>query len=203
MWFYIICILGGDAAIIFFNIFFKNSVSENSAFSDKFLVIAGLLLVVFCIALDGISAFLIRRLPEKWFSYNVKIHKPGKKECKIYERLGIKLWKDHILELGMFTAFSKKHVANPESPEYIERFILESNYGVLIHLTGVFIGFLLLCFYPKNLLWRMSFPAAMINAFMNIFPLMILRYNLLRLHRMHAVLLKKRQRKNGGTLTVR
>ena len=194
MWFYIICIFGGDAAIILFNLLSKNTFAADSAYSSKFLVVSGLLLIVFCIAIDGISAFIIRRLPEKWFAFSVKFHKPGKKECKFYEHLGIKLWKDYILELGMFTAFSKKHVASPESPEYIERFILESNYGAVIHFAGIFLGFLLLAFYPKNLLWRMSFPAAMINAFMNLFPLMILRYNLPRLHRMHAVLLKKQQR---------
>ncbi len=195
MLFYVVCIFGGDAAIIAFNLFVKNSIAENSAYTNKSLVVAGLLLIVCCIALDGISAFLIRRLPEKWFSFNVDFHKVSKKECKFYEKLGIKLWKDHILELGMFTAFSKKHVANPKSPEYVERFILESNYGAMIHIVGVFLGFLLLAVYPKNLLWRMSFPAAVINAFMNIFPFMILRYNLPRLHRMHAVLVKKQQRK--------
>lgn len=194
MWFYIICIFGGDAAIILFNILAKNSFAADSAYSLKFLVISGLLLIVLCVAIDGISAFIIRRLPQKWFSFNVKFHKVGKKECKFYEHLGIKLWKDHILELGMFTAFSKKHVSDPESPEYIERFILESNYGTVIHFAGIFLGFLLLAVYPKNLLWRMSFPAAVINAFMNLFPLMILRYNLPRLHRMHEILLKKQTR---------
>lgn len=197
MLFYVICIFCGDAAIIILNLLTKNSLAENSAYSNKFLVIAGLLLIAGCIALDGISAFLIRRLPEKWFRFNVDFHKVSKKECKFYEKLGIKIWKDHILELGMFTAFSKKHVADPESPEYIERFILESNYGALIHIVGVFLGFLLLALYPKNLLWRMSFPAALINAFMNIFPFMILRYNLPRLHRMHTILIKKQQKKNN------
>lgn len=192
MLFYIICIFGGDAAIILFNIFvFKEHFESNSAFSNNFLIIAGILLIVALVALDGISAFLIRRLPEKWFSYKVNFFKVSKKECKFYEHLGIKHWKDHILELGMFTAFSKKHVTNPESPEYFERFILESNYGSVIHFAGIFLGFLILIFYPRALLFSMALPAAIINAFMNIFPFMILRYNIPRLERMRAILVKK------------
>lgn len=194
MIFYIVCIFGGDAAIILFNIIFKSSAFENFGYSNKYLLLAGLMLVAFCIALDGVSAFLIRRLPEKWFSYDVLVHKPSKKECDFYEKLGIKLWKDHILELGMFTAFSKKHIADPKNPEYVQRFILESNYGALIHFVGIFLGFVLFFIYPEPLIWRMALPAALINAFMNLFPLMILRYNLLRLHRMNLILLKKTNR---------
>lgn len=198
MLFYIICIFGGDAAIILLNIFvFKERFESYSAFSTNFLIIAGLLLIVVLVALDGISAFLIRRLPEKWFSYKANFFKVSKKECKFYEHLGIKYWKDHILELGMFTSFSKKHVTNSESPEYFERFILESNYGSVIHFTGVFLGFLILFFYPRTLLFSMSLPAAIINAFMNVFPLMILRYNIPRLERMRAILVKKQQRTNN------
>lgn len=193
MWFYIFCIFGGDAAIILISLFAgKESLSS---YSDKNLICAGLLLIVACLIVDGISAFLIRRLPEKWFRYDVKVHQVSKRECKIYEAFGIKLWKDHILELGMFTAFSKKHVSNPDSPDYIERFILESNYGALIHIAGVFLGFLIILFYPGDLLWWMSFPAAVINAFMNLFPYMILRYNLPRLERMRVLLRKKAERK--------
>lgn len=195
MLFYIICIFGGDAAIILLNIFaLKNNFAQDSAYSSSYLLIAGLLLIVVLVAIDGLSAFLIRRLPEKWFSYKVKFHKVEKKECKFYEHLGIKYWKDHILELGMFTAFSKKHVQNPESPEYFERFILESNYGAVIHIAGVFLGFLILFIYPRDLLFSMSLPAAIINAVMNIFPFMILRYNLPRLERMRAILVKKQSR---------
>lgn len=196
MWFYIICIFGGDALILSLNLIFRDSICCNSFYTERYLIIASILLIVFCIALDGVSAFLIRRLPEKWFLRNVKFHKVQKKECKFYEACGIKLWKDHILELGMFTAFSKKHVSNPESPEYIERFILESNYGYVIHFVGIFLGFALLLIYPKNLLLRMSLPAAVINAFMNLFPMMILRYNLFRLHRMYELLEKKQKRLN-------
>lgn len=195
MWFYIICIFGGDAAIILLNLFAGFEGAAN--FSSKYIIIAGLLLIVGCIIADGITAFLIRRLPEKWFRYDVNFHKVNKNECKFYERLGIKLWKDHILELGMFTAFSKKHVQNPESSEYMERFILESNYGVWIHIVGLFAAFAIIPFYPQELLWSMAFPAAVINGIMNAFPCMILRYNLPRLERMRILLEKKANRKEA------
>lgn len=189
MLFYIICIFGGDAAIITLSLLAGKE--ELSSYSNTYLILAGLLLIAACLLVDGVSAFLIRRLPEKWFTYKVNFHKVGKKECKFYEKAGIKLWKDHIIELGMFTAFSKKHVSNPDSPEYIERFILESNYGVWIHFTGIFIGLAIIPFYPEDLLLWMSLPAAVINGIMNLFPMMILRYNLPRLERMRVLAEKK------------
>lgn len=193
MLFYIVCIFGGDAAVILTSLFAGREAL--SSYSNLQLVIAGLLLIVACVAVDGISAFLIRRLPEKWFNYKVNFHKVGKKECSFYEHVGIKLWKDHIIELGMFTAFSKKHVANPDSPEYIERFILESNYGVWIHFVGVFIGLAIIPFYPQDMMVWMTLPAAIINGIMNLFPMMILRYNLPRLERMRVLAEKKAARK--------
>ena len=69
------------------------------------------------IAWDGLWAFIIRRaFPEKWFSYERKgFFDVPKKECKFYEKIGIKKWKDHVLELGMFTAFDKKAISAPDN----------------------------------------------------------------------------------------
>ena len=192
MLFYIVFILGGDAAVLLTNLLL-----HREGFTTKEIVIVSLLLIVGCIALDGISALFIRRcLPAKWFERGVKIHKVSKKECKFYEALGIKHWKDHIVELGMFTAFSKKEISDPNDPKYLERFILESNYGALIHLVGIPFGFLLILLFPNPLkyLWGFTFPAACINGILNLFPYMILRYNLPRLERMVVLAEKKKAR---------
>jgi hypothetical protein len=163
------------------------------------IILLDLMLPFLIVAWDGISATLIRHaLPNKWFTRDVKFHKVSKAECKFYELLGIKLWKDHILELGMFTSFSKKKVADPNDPAYIERFIMECNYGVQVHLWNFILGFVPMLFFPKEIAIRFILPAAIANSILSILPLMILRYNVPRLKRLLAVLEKKAARKNNA-----
>ena len=64
-----------------------------------------MLVVLFLI--DALLAWLIRKLPEKWFDSNNKHFDERKGERKFYEALGIKKWKDKIPELGGFTDFHK------------------------------------------------------------------------------------------------
>lgn len=149
------------------------------------------------VAWDGISATIIRHaLPNKWFTKDVKFHHVSKAECKFYELLGIKYWKDHVLELGMFTSFSKKTVEDPNDPSYIARFIMECNYGVQVHIWNLLLGFVLILFFPDYIAFRFVLPAAITNALLSLLPTMILRYNIPRLNRLLAVLEKKAARKN-------
>ena len=95
---YLISILGGDALIFILNYFL------NPSFSLKMLIICCATLPVALIAVDGVIATFIRRaLPEKWYDYKVNWRKVGQKECKFYDFLHIKAWKDKVLELGVFT----------------------------------------------------------------------------------------------------
>lgn len=186
---YIISIVGGDALIILANLLINKNTME---YTYIFLILAGILAAIGVIAIDGITAAIVRRcFPEKWFNYTVKFHEVGKKECKFYEALGIKHWKDKVIELGMFTSFSKKEIAEPANREYMERFILESNYGVWCHLVNAVAGFLIILCFPLRLTLRMTLPAALINFVLSMLPFMILRYNLPRLHRIRNILEKK------------
>ena len=163
------------------------------------ILLLDLMLPFLMVAWDGISATFVRRaLPEKWFTKDVKFHYVSKLECKIYELLGIKYWKDHVLELGMFTSFSKKKVADPNDPAYIERFIMECNYGVQVHLWNFILGFVPMLFFPNDIAIRFILPAAIANSILSILPLMILRYNVPRLERLLVVLEKKQARKLAG-----
>lgn len=143
------------------------------------------------IAIDGLLAFLIRRLPEKWFLWNSKLFKVSKGETKFYEKLGIKKWKDHVVELGMFTNFHKDKIANPRDPVYMERFLMESNYGVAIHLSNVILGYLVIFCYPLKYVLCFGVPVAFVNGFLSLLPLLILRYNTPKLQSLHTILLKK------------
>lgn len=159
------------------------------------ILLLDLMLPFLIVAWDGISATFIRHvLPNKWFTRDVKFHKVSKAECKFYELLGIKIWKDHILELGMFTSFSKKKVADPNDPAYIERFIMECNYGVQVHLWNFLLAFVLIFFFPHDIAMRFILPAVITNSFLSILPLMILRYNVPRLERLLVILQKKAAR---------
>ena len=91
MLFYIFSIVGADLLIILFNIWFNKF-----ELSLLYIILAAVLGAIAVIAIDGVFAFIIRRLPEKWFSYDKKIWNVSKAECNFYEKLGIKLWKDKI-----------------------------------------------------------------------------------------------------------
>lgn len=189
---YLVSIVGGDALIILSNLFINKHFYELSVL---YIMLAGILGAIGVIAIDGILATVIRRMfPEKMFSYKVKFHAVSKAEAKLYEKLGIKHWKDSVLELGMFTNFSKKKIQEPSNREYIERFILECNYGAWIHLSNAVLGFLLILFYPRHLCFFIPFPICIINFILSMLPFMILRYNVSRLCRTRDVLEKKEQR---------
>lgn len=189
MLFYIFSIVGADLLIILLNILFNKF-----ELSLLYIILASVLGAIAVIAIDGVFAFIIRRLPEKWFSYDKKIWNVSKAECNFYEKLGIKLWKDKILELGVFTSFSKKTIANPDSKEYMERFILESNYGAIIHIANAIFGFLVIFCFPLKLVFCFGLPISIVNAILSLLPYMILRYNIPRLHRMRNLLEKKELR---------
>ena len=159
------------------------------------IILLDLMLPFLIVAWDGIFATIIRyAFPNKWFTKDVKFHHVSKAECRFYELLGIKYWKDHVLELGMFTSFSKKKVADPNDPVYVDRFIMECNYGVQIHLWNLILGFVLVFFFPHDIAVRFILPAAITNAVLSILPFMILRYNIPRLIRLSGILEKRNKR---------
>ena len=122
MIFYIAAIVGCDILIMIGNIIFTKPIY---GFSNLYIILCCAISAIVLIAIDGLGATLVRRcLPKKWFLPDVKIHQVGKKECVAYEKIGIKSWKDSVTELGVFTTFSKKIIADTKSLEYIEHFII-------------------------------------------------------------------------------
>ena len=126
------------------------------------------------IALDGLGAFIIRRLPARYFDAEHCQMTIGKAERRLYKKMGIKKWKDRIPELGQFTGFHKNKLADKGDAAYLGRFILECNYGVFIHLQNALCGPLLLLFLPPSYAW---FIAA-VNFVLSLLPVFVLRYNL-------------------------
>ena len=170
-----------------------NAVFAAPRFGVSFWFILGAVLinVVAVIAVDGLFAFLIRRLPEKWFGHERRFFQVSAKEKKFYEKLKIRKWKDKVPELGQFTNFHKNKVAEPRNNVYLERYMLEAAYGEVIHLAGCFLGFVIIFFYPLKYWLCFGFPVAVINLIMNILPYFILRYNFYKM----KVLYRSNERK--------
>lgn len=176
-------------------IFSYNYFTGLSGFSPLINALLTLSLPFLLVAWDGLGAFIVHWvIPGKYFSADSNFVGVSNKECKIYELLGIKIWKDHVLELGFLGNFSKKKIDNPKDPEYIKLFIQECNVGSVVHLVNVVQGFLLLFFFPYSYKHYYLLAAVFVNTFLSILPVMVLRYNIPRLRRLLVILEKKAER---------
>ena len=137
------------------------------------------------ILIDGLGALIIRRLfPKSLFAPHRKIFTVSKNEYQFYRKLKIKSWKDKIPELGGFTNFHKNKLASASDQSYLERFLLESNYGVIIHIQNAIFGFLIL-FIPVCSSPSIWIPVFIVNFILSLLPVAVLRHNsytLLRLY---------------------
>ena len=164
---------------------------------ESFLLLLGLvgLGVVFEILVDGLISTIARLMPAKCADYTKKVFVVSAKEKKFYEKLKIRLWKDKIPEIGHFTGFRKNKLVDPQSVEYVDRFLLESCYGEIGHFFSLFFGFTVLFLYPLSDVWfALGIPIAIVNFFLNLPSLLVLRYNSYKLVVLKKSLLKKQQR---------
>jgi glycosyl-4,4'-diaponeurosporenoate acyltransferase len=172
---------------------------------ENFLLLFGLVAigVVFEILVDGLVATVARLMPAKFADHTKKVYQVSAKEKKFYEKLKIRVWKDKIPEIGHFTGFRKNKLAEPQSVEYVERFLLESCYGELGHFFSLFLGFTVLFLYPLSEFWfALAIPVAIVNFFLNLPSLLVLRYNSYKLTVLRKSLLKKQQRKSVESRAV-
>lgn len=164
-------------------------------FDIWYIILAVVLLTVIAIIIDAICATLTRWVfPKKWFGVDKKCFMAGKKECRFYEKLGIKTWKEKVLELGMFAKFRKNKVAEPNNNEYVARYIYEANCGILGHALGALFGFLVVFIYPLQYWLCFGLPVAIVNLVLCLLPLFILRYNLPKLHTLYKYNQRKANR---------
>jgi hypothetical protein len=180
---YIILIVGSTLLVGLINILFN-------AFNEPWwvLLLSSIIATISVILVDAIVALIIRHLPSKWFSHEKKIFQVSKREIAFYNFLGIKKWKEKVPELGGFTSFHKNHVSDPNDTQYLERFLLEIDYGWMIHILSVPLGFLIVLLDYKMYMGNgmtiglsIGLPIAFINGILNLMPAFILRYNFPRL----------------------
>ena len=154
---------------------------ETFAGYEWWIIGAVTLSVVFEIAICGLVAFIFERLPEKCYKINSKFFTVSKKEQKFYEKIGIKSWKDKVWELGALGGFRKNKINNPNSSEYLHKFIVESCKGMVGHIVNLFMAYLVIFILPLKYWWRIGIWVALVGALLNFLPTLILRYNLPKL----------------------
>lgn len=153
-------------------------------------VLYTIILTIIVIIVDGIVAFIIRKMPNKWFDYHKKVFATSEREKKFLKAIKVKKWKEKVPELGMFTSFRKNKISEPNNPEYLSRYILEVCYGIIIHYASVPFSFvIMLCDYKmyngQSIMYlTIALPVALVNAVLILLPAFVLKYNLPKLIRL-------------------
>ena len=142
-----------------------------------YIIIAVIWCTALQFALDGLIAIIINKMPDKWFAVNNSFYNVSKYERVLYKKLKARRWKDKVWELGGLGGFSKKALKSPDDPNYIEKFIIECNKGVLTHRLSYPIGFLAMLTLKPSCIFTIALPVAVVNLFLNILPTVVLRYN--------------------------
>ena len=164
--------------------------------SPWFFVVMVIVSTIYQVAVDGLFAFLCNHIPASWLK-NRKFFEVSKREQKFYEKLGIRSWKDKVLELGSMGGFSKSKIDDPNSPEYIEKFLIESYKGEIDHISGMIAGFSVIFILPLKYAWFIGVPVAIVNVVVNMMSTMILRYNTPKLKTLHKRALRNQELKNN------
>lgn len=142
-----------------------------------YIVIATVWCTVLQLVLDGLVAIIINKMPDRLFGVENRLFHIHLWERRMYKFLKVRKWADKVLELGGLGGFSKKFLADPDNPEYIEKFIIESNKGVLTHRLSYPIGFLAMLTLPSPTNLTIALPVATVNLFLNVLPTLVLRHN--------------------------
>lgn len=126
-------------------------------------------------------AFIASLFPINFYKPNKKIFHVFKFEKRLYEKLGIKKWKDKIPELGkQLSGFDKHTLEDPNNPEYINRFLIENCKGSFLHIISIIYSILsiliLIFILPYPFILTMWLPTALVAILIHSLSLMILRY---------------------------
>ncbi len=165
--------------------------------SPLYAAVAVVFCVVLQIILDSLAALAIRLTPDRLYPAESPRYRVRSREKKLYLKLGVRVWKDHIPDLGGIGGFSKRRLQAPDDPAYIEKYVIECHKGVLTHRLCYPLGILVMLTLPGLCALTIALPVAVINLILNALPTMALRYNTPMLLGM----LKRMRRKQSGAET--
>ena len=127
----------------------------------------------------------------------------NKLHCESVDRLFQTFLNLETLE-GCYAYFEYHTDAENADEEYLERFVIESNYGIIIHLENALFGFLIMfipCWLlPYNHGFAVWFPVFIVNFVLSMLPVFILRYTNYTLQRLHE---KAQKKKKNQTMNLK
>ena len=170
---YLLIIFISIFLISMFNIFFTMAALEITIFGIISTVIIASFIVFI---IDAVVAYIIHKLPNKWFNPYKKIFYVFSFERKFYESIGIRKWKDRIPEMGQLCNFKKDKIAEINNNDYLYKFLEETCYAEVLHFWSAILGFLIIFFFPIKLALYITGPVALVNMFLQILPVFIQRY---------------------------
>lgn len=142
-----------------------------------YAVIASIINTIAVIVADGLIAYIIHKLPQKWFNPYSKFFKIYAWENTVLRKFKIRQWKDKVPEMGkLMCNFGKNKVASQEG-NYLYKFCVETCYAEVVHYGMAFFGFILLLLFPTNFLWTITLPVILVNFVLQFPPIWIQRFN--------------------------
>ncbi len=147
------------------------------------IVLVTIAFIVLMIMLDAIVALLLHEFPKlfcKNFMEKTKFYnadrfpfKVYKFERKIYEKIGVKKWKDLLPnKMGM----RKDKIEDKNNSNYLNMFIIESCRAEFMHGLSAVFSLVVAIFLPFKYI-TISLPVIFVNIILQILPVLVQRYN--------------------------
>lgn len=140
----------------------------------NFLGVIGSVLAV--ITIHGLCAHFSHASQDKINPFS-KYYTVSKGNRSFLIKMGVKRFKDYLPDLGFLVKFPKSKIADPNDPEYIYLYILETCSGERGHLWAALLGYLIIFLFPLKYFYCFGIPVATVNAILAILPVIALRYN--------------------------
>ena len=141
-----------------------------------------LVITVICVlcvfGIDALVALFVRyALPKKLFDPRKRRYRSFSWEKRFYVAIGIRKWKDKIPETGgLLVKFPKTKVLDFRDSEYIFRFMEETCYAEIMHVWSIPLGFAVLLLAPADMMLTVALPVAIINAILQLLPVLVQRF---------------------------
>ena len=143
-----------------------------------FSVFASYLITATAFGIDALCAFAVRYLAKgAIINPFASFYNEKKWEKKLYKTLRVKAWKDKIPEMGgALAGFQKKKAESTSDADYLYKFMVETCYAEAMHILSVVLGFLVMLIMPQRCALLVGLPVALVNAILNILPVIVQRY---------------------------
>ena len=187
---YLIIILVSQATIVLFNLLYGSLGFWQIYWHTLFNI--GIVFVI-----DAIIAFLVRLIPEQKINPFSKFFLISDKQKRLYKFFGVRKWKDKIPESGKYLCnFAKDKISEPNNNLYVKKFLIETCYAEIMHIICVFVTYLPILFMPYKL--SIVLPVAFVNSFLQLLPVIVQRYNRIRLIRLYNYNIRHQNGEENG-----